>query len=219
MSGGSVREVEIPAGSATLGGSLAVPPAASGLVIFAHGSGSSRFSPRNQFVSDALDERGFATLLLDLLTRQEETADEATGQLRFDIDLLAQRLVSATDWAVANPSTRDSKIGYFGASTGAAAAVIASTERAAHVSAIVSRGGRVDLVGKDTLTALIAPLLLIVGEYDPFVLAGNRDAMRLLLHAKSALSIVKGAGHLFEEPGALDRVADLAGEWFERHLR
>lgn len=212
-----VRNIEISVGSLRLGGNLTIPARATGLVIFAHGSGSSRFSPRNRHVAESLNGRGYATLLLDLLTPDEEAIDEATGRLRFDIDLLAERLTSATDWALGNADTRDFAIGYFGASTGAAAAIIASTKRGPAVRAIVSRGGRVDMAGEKALGALDASLLLIVGERDAFVLAANREAMRLV-RAPSALSIVRGAGHLFEEAGALDQVADLAGDWFDRYL-
>lgn len=208
----SEQPLAIPAGGVTLNGILSVPRAARGLVLFAHGSGSSRLSPRNRFVAAALFGRGLGTLLFDLLTPSEERADEIDGHLRFDIPLLAERLVAATDWARA----RGLPIGYFGASTGAGAALIAAAERPAAVRAIVSRGGRPDLAG-DALARVSAPTLFIVGGHDREVLALNREALALI-PAQKELVIVPGATHLFEEPGALEHVAQAAGTWFERHL-
>lgn len=210
------RTVMIPA-VAMLPGDLTVPAGATGLVIFAHGSGSSRLSERNQRVAAKLQAGGLATLLFDLLTPQEETLDAQTAQLRFDISLLAERLVSVTDWTRAQAATCMLRVGYFGASTGAAAALVAAAARPEAVHAIVSRGGRADLAGP-YLGHVHAPTLLIVGGEDLPVLAMNRTAMRQLEPAKNELVVVPGATHLFEEPGALDQVADLALDWFNRHL-
>ncbi|MBE0598075.1 MAG: dienelactone hydrolase family protein [Desulfuromonadales bacterium] len=210
------RPVKVTAGSATLDGNLAIPDGASGLVLFAHGSGSSRFSPRNRMVAGVLREGGLATLLIDLLTAQEEEVDLRTRHLRFDIDLLAQRLVGATDWLKQNPATRNLAIGYFGSSTGAAAALIAAVCRPDSVAAIVSRGGRPDLADK-FLPQVQAPTLLIVGGFDDAVLDLNRRAFSLLA-AEKEMQIIPGATHLFEERGALEEVARLATEWFLRHL-
>jgi dienelactone hydrolase len=186
------------------------------IVLFAHGSGSSRRSPRNRYVARALQEAGLATLLMDLLTLDEEARDVRTGRLRFDIGLLAERLVSATDWLRADPETRALKIGYFGASTGAGAALVAATARPDVVGAIVSRGGRPDLAGP-ALARVQAPTLLIVGGYDYPVIKLNREALQHL-RSEARLDVVPGAGHLFEEPGTLEAVARLAREWFRRHL-
>lgn len=210
------RPVRIPAGPVQLDGDLARPENASGLVLFAHGSGSSRFSPRNRFVARVLQEAGLATLLMDLLTPDEEALDERTAQLRFDIGLLADRLVYAIDWLGEQPETRALAIGLFGASTGAAAALIAAARRPEAVAAVVSRGGRPDLAG-DALARVRAPTLLIVGERDAPVLALNHQAMREL-RAEARLEIVPNATHLFEEPGALDEVARLARDWFRQYL-
>jgi len=210
------RSVTIPLPDVALDGSLAIPEGARAVVLFAHGSGSSRHSPRNRAVARALREAGLATLLIDLLTRQEEEAEAATGHLRFDVDLLGTRLVGATDWLLRDDDTRGLRIGYFGASTGAAAALIAAVRRPAAAGAIVSRGGRPDLAGP-VLGLVRAPTLLIVGERDRTVLAMNEDALRQL-HGEKDLAIVRGATHLFEEPGALEDVARLAREWFVRHL-
>lgn len=207
--------VRIPAGPVTLEGNLAVPPQARALVLFAHGSGSSRHSPRNRFVARVLTEAGLATLLTDLLTADEEEVDAATGHLRFDIPLLAQRLTAITDWLAAQPQTQPMRLGYFGASTGAAAALIAAADRPQAVSAIVSRGGRPDLAAA-ALARVRAPTLLIVGGRDP-VLELNREALRQL-RAEAHLVVVPGATHLFPEPGALEEVARLSAEWFSRHL-
>jgi putative phosphoribosyl transferase len=210
------RPVQIHANGVTLAGDLVVPARASGLVVFAHGSGSSRKSPRNQQVAAALREGGLATLLFDLLTPEEEAEDAISGELRFDIGLLGARLVGATDWLRARPSTRDLAVGYFGASTGAAAALVAAATRRDVVRAIVSRGGRPDLAGP-YLSRVEAPTLLIVGGLDRDVLALNRAAMAQL-RAPARLAVVPGATHLFEEPGALEEVASLASDWFARRL-
>ena len=210
------RTVLVPAGPVELEGNLGVPEGAKGVVLFAHGSGSGRHSPRNRSVARALGERGLATLLIDLLTPDEEAADRERGHLRFDIDLLAGRLAGATDWLRQDPDTRDLSIGYFGASTGAAAALVAAAERPEAVGAIVSRGGRPDLAG-DALSHVKAPTLLIVGGEDEGVIRLNEEALALL-RAEKRLEIISGAGHLFEEPGALEEVARLAADWFARHL-
>jgi len=199
-----------------LEGALDVPDGRRGVVLFAHGSGSSRHSPRNRFVARSLREAGLATLLIDLLTVEEERSDAATGRLRFDIRLLAGRLVGITDWLGAHPETRGLPIGYFGASTGAAAALVAAAQRPAMVAAIVSRGGRPDLA-RPHLSAVRAPALFIVGERDLAVLDVTREAMREL-PGVTHLAMIAGASHLFEEPGALEEVARLAREWFARHL-
>ena len=210
------RLVHVAAGSVTLEGTLSLPPEARGLVLFAHGSGSSRLSPRNRHVAHILNDAWLATLLVDLLTEDEETIDLRTAHLRFDIGLLAERLVGATDWLTRQPDTRHLPIGYFGASTGAAGALVAAATRPQVVSAIVSRGGRPDLAGP-SLANVRAPTLLIVGGQDHVVIELNRSALDLL-HGEKQLVIVPGATHLFEEPGALDEVAQLAREWFERYL-
>ena len=212
------RAVLIPAGEVTLEGNLGLPVGAAGVVLFAHGSGSGRHSPRNRYVATALQHAGLATLLIDLLTVDEETAEAVTRHLRFDIGLLARRLVAATDWLVAQPETRDLRIGYFGASTGAGAALVAATDRPDLVGAIVSRGGRPDLAGP-ALRSVRAPTLLIVGGYDDVVIELNRQALANLGSAPARdLMIVPAAGHLFEEPGKLEEVARLATAWFTRYL-
>ena len=210
------RVAQIPAGSETLEGNLSIPDRARAVILFAHGSGSSRHSPRNRFVARVLNDAGLATLLTDLLTADEEEVDEVTRHLRFDITLLAQRLVAITDWLAVQPEAQEMRIGYFGASTGAAAALVAAAERPAVVGAIVSRGGRPDLAGP-ALPRVRAPTLLIVGGNDFPVLELNRQALREL-RAEAELSIVPGATHLFEEPGALEEVARLSAQWFTRHL-
>jgi putative phosphoribosyl transferase len=210
------RPVKISMDTTTLDGNLAVPAEAHAVILFAHGSGSSRHSPRNRFVAHTLYQAGLATLLLDLLTPQEERIDAVTGHLRFDIPFLAARLAAATHWVLANPDARSWRIGYFGASTGAAAALVAAAQRPAVVGAIVSRGGRPDLA-ESVLAQVEAPTLLIVGERDQTVLALNREAFQKLRGEKD-LAIIPGATHLFEEPGALEEVARLAKEWFGRHL-
>jgi putative phosphoribosyl transferase len=210
------RSVQVPAGAVTLEGNLAVPEGARGVVLFAHGSGSSRHSPRNRHVAGVLYEAGLATLLMDLLTADEEAIDLQTRRLRFDIGLLAERLAGATDWLAQNPATRDLTIGYFGASTGAAGALVAAAQRPDAVGAIVSRGGRPDLAGA-ALARVQAPTLLIVGGNDVAVIGMNEEALAQL-RVEKELQIVPGATHLFEEPGALDEVARLARAWFERYL-
>lgn len=208
--------VRIQAGAVTLEGDLQVPDQATGLVLFAHGSGSSRHSPRNHFVAHELQTAGLGTLLLDLLTPQEESVDQQTGHLRFDIELLAQRLVAATQWTGVDPATRGLAIGYFGASTGAAAALVAAALEPEKVRAVVSRGGRPDRAG-EALPLVRAPTLLIVGGRDLTVLELNRAAMARM-PAETRLEIVPGATHLFEEPGALQVVARLTRDWFLQHL-
>ncbi len=208
--------VRVAAGPVTLEGNLSLPERARGIVLFAHGSGSSRHSPRNRYVARVLNEAKLATLLVDLLTPDEEAVDLRTAHLRFDIRLLAGRLVGVTDWLTQYPDTRELRIGYFGASTGAAAALVAAARRPDAVGAIVSRGGRPDLAGP-ALARVRAPTLLIVGGNDFEVVELNRRALARLSCAKQ-LEIVPGATHLFEEPGALEEVARLACEWFERYL-
>jgi putative phosphoribosyl transferase len=211
------RSVRIPAGEATLDGDLAIPVDAAGIVIFAHGSGSSRLSSRNRYVASVLNEAGLATLLMDLLTAREEAVDLRTAELRFDIPLLAQRVLHATDFVQQDAQTRHLRIGYFGASTGAGAALIAAAQRPRDVHAVVSRGGRPDLAAEH-LARVEAPTLLIVGENDRPVIGMNQDALRQL-HARARLEIVPGATHLFEEPGTLEQAARLARDWFGQHLR
>jgi dienelactone hydrolase len=208
--------VHVQAGISMLTGNLVVPEGASGVVLFAHGSGSSRLSPRNRAVARRLSERGLATLLIDLLTPEEERVDIETAHLRFDIKLLADRLAGAKEWLAKQPATRDLRIGYFGASTGAAAALVAAALHPKSIGAVVSRGGRPDLAG-DLLPRVQAPTLLIVGGDDVPVIAMNRDAFAQLTCRKK-LEIVPGATHLFEEPGALVTVARLAGDWLVEHL-
>jgi putative phosphoribosyl transferase len=209
--------IQVPAGMVRLAGELTLPPDAAGIVLFAHGSGSSRFSRRNQFVARVLEAHGLGTLLIDLLTRDEEAVDDRTAHLRFDIPMLADRLVAIVDWLKQQPQTGTLPIGLFGASTGGGAALRAAAARPWDVSAVVSRGGRPDLAG-DALPDVTAPTLLIVGGADTPVIAMNRDAMRQMRGIVS-LEIVPGATHLFEEPGTLERVAELAAGWFTRYLR
>lgn len=209
--------VRIQAGSVTLEGDLQVPDPATGVVLFAHGSGSSRHSTRNRSVAAELQSAGLATLLIDLLTLAEEAVDQQTGHLRFDIHLLAERLVAATRWLSNEPSTRLLRVGYFGASTGGGAALVAAAELTEAVKAVVSRGGRPDLAD-DALPRVRAPTLLIVGGRDLKVLELNRTAMDRM-RAQVRLEVVPGATHLFEEPGALEVVAHLARDWFLRYLR
>ncbi|MBI4296706.1 MAG: dienelactone hydrolase family protein [Chloroflexi bacterium] len=209
--------VQVRAGKVALEGDLSIPEGAPGIVLFAHGSGSSRRSPRNRSVAQTLLEGGLATLLFDLLTLQEEAVDINTGRWRFDIILLGERLVQATDWVKENPETKQLAIGYFGASTGAAAALVAAVERPDEVRAIVSRGGRPDLAG-EALPMVKAPTLLIVGGEDYQVITLNRAALAKLRGEKE-LVIVPGATHLFEEPGALEQVAKLASRWFQKYLK
>ncbi len=208
--------ISVTAGSVTLKGNLGVPEGAKGVVLFAHGSGSSRHSPRNRYVAQVLRQRQLATLLIDLLTQSEEAIDRRTRHLRFDIGLLAPRLIDATEWLNQHPATRNLKVGYFGASTGSAAALVAAAERPDTVSAIVSRGGRPDLAGS-ALSRVKAPTLLIVGGNDIPVIGMNREALAQLRTEKQ-LEIIPGATHLFEEPGGLEKVAELASQWFNRYL-
>lgn len=202
-------------GRTELEGDLVVPSRAAGVVLFAHGSGSSRHSPRNRQVADYLEGLGLGTLLIDLLTQEEELAERRTRHLRFDIGLLAGRLTAATEWLNLEPSTRERPIGYFGASTGAAAALVAAAPRD-DIAAVVSRGGRPDLAGP-ALPGVAAPTLLLVGGRDRFVLELNREAYDRLTCEK-ALEVIPGATHLFEEPGALEQVAETAGQWFIRWM-
>lgn len=211
------HEVAIPVGDATLDGSLALPDGAAGIVAFAHGSGSSRYSPRNRLVAETLVEAGLATLLFDLLTGTEEAEDVRTHELRFDIRLLARRLTAAADWLGSDDRTRGLTVGLFGASTGAAAALTTAAERPARIRAVVSRGGRPDLADS-ALERVRAPTLLIVGGEDRPVIDVNRRALRAL-DAIAQMEIVVGATHLFEERGALELVAQLARDWFLDHLR
>jgi dienelactone hydrolase len=209
--------VHISIDDVELEGDLVVPPQAAGIVLFAHGSGSSRHSPRNRYVAQTLHARGFATLLLDLLTDREEFVDERTAQFRFDIELLAGRLVAAIDWLGRKSETADLPIGLFGASTGGGAALVAAARRPAKVAAVVSRGGRPDLAGI-SLPLVGSPTLLIVGSFDREVIQLNRAAMASM-RTNVELELVPGATHLFEEPGTLDVAATLAGGWFNRWLR
>jgi pimeloyl-ACP methyl ester carboxylesterase len=209
--------VHVGIGAVTLAGNLLIPPAASGLVLFAHGSGSSRFSSRNRYVASFLREGSLATLLIDLLTPEEERVDERTGHLRFDIDMLASRLVGTVEWLGQQPDTKNFAIGLFGASTGGGAALVAAARRPDRIGAVVSRGGRPDLAG-DALPLVKAPALLIVGGDDGPVIGMNQRAYDQMTAVRK-LEIVPGATHLFEEPGTLERVAELAREWFQAHLR
>lgn len=208
--------VKVSVAKVILEGNLGRPKGAKGVVLFAHGSGSSRHSPRNRYVAQVLRKSGLATLLIDLLTSEEEAIDIYTAHLRFNIALLAERLVGATDWLAQNPDIQDLRIGYFGASTGAAAALVAATERPGVIHAIVSRGGRPDLAGP-ALPRVQAPTLLIVGGNDIPVIEINQEALKQL-RAEKKLVIVPGATHLFEEPGKLEEVAQLATDWFMRYL-
>jgi putative phosphoribosyl transferase len=211
-----MNEVQIHAGRAVLSGNLTIPENAVGLVLFAHGSGSSRHSPRNQFVARTLNDASLATLLFDLLTQHEEAIDMRTGEHRFNIGLLAERLVHATKWAKQQEQTRDLRLAYFGSSTGGGAALVAAAELPHDVGVVVSRGGRPDLAG-DALPKVQAPTLLVVGGNDDIVIELNemaRDRMR----CEVKLEIVPGATHLFEEPGALEKVAKLASDWFANHI-
>jgi putative phosphoribosyl transferase len=208
--------VRVDAGGVVLSGDLNIPTDARGLVVFSHGSGSSRFSPRNRAVADVLVHAHLATLMLDLLTQDEERVDEVTAEFRFDIPFLGRRVIAAVDWAMRHPSTATLPLGLFGASTGAAAALIAAAERPSIVRAVVSRGGRPDLAGA-ALDRVTAPTLLIVGGRDEVVLQLNRQALERLRGEKQ-LVVVPGATHLFEEPGALNQVAQLATDWFVAHL-
>ena len=209
--------IRVPIGDQWLQGDLGIPGEPHGIVLFAHGSGSSRKSPRNQYVARVLERRGLATLLIDLLTPEEEIIDDRTAQYRFDIEMLADRLVTIVDWLRRRNDTSSLPIGLFGASTGGGAALMAAAARPREIGAVVSRGGRPDLAGT-SLARVTSPTLLIVGGLDTPVIEMNRDAMRQM-HAKVTLEIVPGATHLFEEPGTLERVAELAGNWFSRCLQ
>jgi pimeloyl-ACP methyl ester carboxylesterase len=212
----TARSVSIRAGQVLIEGDLVVPERPAGLVVFAHGSGSSRFSRRNRLVAQSLENGGFATLLMDLLTHDEEQLDARTGEYRFDIPRLGHRVVAALEWADGEPIVADLPVACFGASTGAAAALIAAASRPDRVRAVISRGGRPDLA-VDALPLVAAPTLLIVGEHDDVVIQLNRAAMRRM-HAPVQLDIVPGATHLFEEPGALELVSQLALRWCRRHV-
>jgi dienelactone hydrolase len=212
----SGHDVTVASGTVTLRGLLGVPRDARGVVLFAHGSGSGRLSSRNNFVARSLQDAKLATLLIDLLTDDEERADARTGHLRFDIAFLAGRLEAATEWLARSAETRSLKIGYFGASTGAAAALVAAAEMPDHAHAVVSRGGRPDLAGEH-LSKVEAPTLLIVGSRDVPVIPLNEDAFAQL-RCEKKLEIVPGASHLFEEPGTLEVVARLASSWFAKYL-
>jgi putative phosphoribosyl transferase len=211
-----MSEVQIHAGRAVLSGNLNIPKDANALVLFAHGSGSSRHSPRNQFVARTLNEAGLATLLFDLLTPEEEAIDMRTGEHRFNIRLLAERLVHATKWAKQQEQTSNLRTGYFGSSTGGAAALVAAVDVPQDAGAVVSRGGRPDLAD-DALPKVQAPTLLIVGGNDDIVIELNEQA-RDRMRCEVKLEIIPGATHLFEEPGALEKVAQLASDWFNAHL-
>lgn len=213
----SERSVQIPIDGRMLSGDLSIPPSARGIILFAHGSGSSHLSPRNQYVAHELQRADLATLLMDLLTAEEEEIDARTGALRFDIELLAHRLLKATVWSASQPDTASLRVAYFGASTGAAAALVAAASIPDLVAAIVSRGGRPDLAG-EALHHVVAPTLLIVGGQDRTVLELNRRALSELGAKEKDLEIVPSASHLFEEPGTLESVAHLATKWFVRYV-
>lgn len=211
------RTISISIGPANLDGTLGIPDQATGIILFAHGSGSSRFSPRNRHVAHAFREQGLGTLLLDLLSPREADVDDVTAELRFDIPMLADRLVAAIDWLGVQPETAKLPVGLFGASTGGGAALVAAAERPERVRAVVSRGGRPDLAG-DSLKSVKAPTLLIVGSLDPIVIALNEQA-KAQMTGEVELTIVEGATHLFEEPGTLEQVAERARDWFLKRLR
>ncbi len=208
--------VKILVGNIVVEGNLTVPSGAKGVVLFAHGSGSSRFSPRNQYVAKVINKAGIGTLLFDLLTPEEDEVDMATAEFRFNIDLLAQRLIGATKWLKKDPKTKNLAFGYFGASTGAAAALIAAAKLPSDIAAVVSRGGRPDLAS-DYLGKVASPTLLLVGGLDTVVIELNRKAMSQMVSEKK-LEIIPGATHLFEEPGKLEEVAKLSTDWFLRYL-
>ncbi|MDE1829958.1 MAG: dienelactone hydrolase family protein [Thaumarchaeota archaeon] len=212
----SSDNISVKAGQVTLEGNISIPEGAVGIVLFAHGSGSSRMSPRNHFVAEELNKEGIATLLFDLLTPEEEEVDLQTAHLRFNITLLAKRLADTTDWILKNPELSHLKIGYFGASTGGGAALVAASEKPKVVKAVVSRGGRPDLASEN-LTRVKCPTLLIVGGYDEPVIELNKQALSLLKSEKK-LVIIPGATHLFEEKGKLEEVARYACDWFLKYL-
>jgi dienelactone hydrolase len=211
------REVRIPSGDARLYGDLSLPPTFAGVVLFAHGSGSGRHSARNRQVAQRLQQAGIATLLFDLLTAQEEQVDLHTREHRFDIPLLTRRMQDATTWAWSQPELQHAPIGYFGASTGSAAALIAAARLGERIAAVVSRGGRPDLAGAAALAAVKAPTLLIVGGADHGVIELNEEALQRL-QCEKQLAIVPGATHLFEERGALEEAARMAASWFSTHM-
>jgi dienelactone hydrolase len=208
--------VQIPTDTVLLDGDLTIPDGSQGMVLFAHGSGSSRLSARNRYVAQVLYQAGLSTLLMDLLTREEDRVDTQTQRLRFDMHLLALRLIAAIDWLSGNPLTENLRVGLFGASTGAGAALVAAAERSTKVEAVVSRGGRPDLAG-EALGRVSAPTLLIVGGYDAAVVQVNQGALAVLRGPK-ALEIIPGATHLFEEPGTLEQAAGVARDWFVQYL-
>jgi putative phosphoribosyl transferase len=210
-------EMKIPVGNIVLEGTLTLPPGAKGVVLFAHGSGSSRFSPRNQYVAKEFNKAAIGTLLFDLLTQEEEEEDVVTAEYRFNIALLAKRLIGATQWLRNDPLTKWLAFGYFGASTGAAAALIAAAKLPSDIVAVVSRGGRPDLAG-EYLASVVAPTLLLVGGLDTEVIELNRLAMDQIANEKK-LVIIPGATHLFEEPGTLEEVAKFSADWFLRYMR
>jgi putative phosphoribosyl transferase len=210
-------EMKIPVGNVVVEGTLTLIPGAKGIVLFAHGSGSGRFSPRNQYVAKEFNKANIGTLLFDLLTTEEEEEDIVTAEYRFNIALLAERLIGATEWLRYDPKTKKLSFGYFGASTGAAAALIAAAKLPNEIAAVVSRGGRPDLAG-EYLPSVVAPTLLLVGGLDTEVIELNQGAMDQMT-AEKKLVIVPGATHLFEEPGTLEQVAKLSSEWFLRYLR
>lgn len=212
----SSATVQIPTDFADLKGDLELPARASGLVLFIHGSGSSRHSPRNQFVAKVIREAGLGTLLFDLLTEKETQQDASTGTLRFDIGLMARRLLNVTHWVQNHPQTRGLKLGFFGASTGAAAALMAAAELGTQISAVVSRGGRPDLAG-DALLQVRSPTLFVVGGYDELVLYLNHEAFEKL-HCEKEFRVVPCATHLFEEPGRLEQAAQISAHWFSSHM-
>jgi dienelactone hydrolase len=210
-------EMKIPLGNVVVEGTLTLPPGAKGVVLFAHGSGSSRFSPRNQYVAKEFNKATIGTLLFDLLTQEEEETDMVTAEYRFNIPLLAQRLIGATEWLRNDSQTKKLAFGYFGASTGAAAALIAAAKLSNEIAAVVSRGGRPDLAG-EYLPKVVAPTLLLVGGLDTEVIELNREAMDQMT-AEKKLTIIPGATHLFEEPGTLEQVAKFSKDWFLLYLR
>jgi dienelactone hydrolase len=209
--------VRIPVGGVVVEGDLIVPSGARGVVLFAHGSGSSRFSPRNKYVAKIFNAQKIATLLFDLLTDEEDQSDQETGEYRFNINLLAERLIGATEWLKKDPQTKNCSFGYFGASTGAAAALIAAAKLPTDIAAVVSRGGRPDLAA-NYLSRVKAPTLLLVGGWDTEVIELNRQAMEQM-SAEKSLVIISEATHLFEEPGKLEEVAKLSTNWFLRYLK
>jgi putative phosphoribosyl transferase len=210
-------EMKIPIGTVVVEGTLTLMPGTKGVVLFAHGSGSGRFSSRNQYVAKEFNRANIGTLLFDLLTKEEEEEDIVTAEYRFNIALLAKRLIGATEWLRKDPKTRKLSFGYFGASTGAAAALIAAAKLPTEIAAVVSRGGRPDLAG-EYLPGVVAPTLLLVGGLDTEVIELNQEALDQMT-AEKKLVIVPGATHLFEEPGTLEQVAKLSTEWFLRYLR